>query len=82
MGLEYILSKGGDRKTIEIIAEIFNPKKMLGVQKLSSLEMEEEFELLDNGCVIPYLDQERVSESREFLDLVLEEDIIANYNSK
>ena len=82
MGLEYILSKGGDRKTIEIIAEIFNPRQMLGEQDFSNLEIEDQFELLEDGSVIPYLDKATVSEIRKFLDLVSEQDIIANYNSK
>jgi hypothetical protein len=44
MGLEYILSKGQDIPTTEIINEIFNPTQSLGRQDIERLSLEEQME--------------------------------------
>ncbi|MFN0293040.1 DUF1877 family protein [Pedobacter helvus] len=81
MGLEYILSKGQDISTTEIINEIFNPKKSLGGQDIEKLSLEEQMEFYENGGVIYYLDTTTISKLNNLLDTFSEADIQTKYDA-
>lgn len=82
MGLEYLLSKGQDEPTTELMSEIFNPKEALGRQEFENLTPEEQFEFYESGWFIPYLDTNKVSEINKLLHQVTEANFRANYNAK
>jgi Domain of unknown function (DUF1877) len=82
VGLEYILTKGQDQLTTELLSEIFNPKEALGRQKFESLTPEEQFEFYESGSFIPYLDTTEISEINDLLDGVKGADIHAKYDAK
>jgi len=81
MGLEYILSKGQDDSTSELVREIFNPKQLLGGQDLNSLTPEEQLAFYESGRFISYLDKTAISKLNDFLDKVSEVDIHSQYNA-
>lgn len=82
MGLEYILSKGQDASTIELVREIFNPRLSLGGQDLSSLTPEEQLEFYESEDSISYLDTTSISKLNAFLEKVSETDIQSKYDAQ
>jgi hypothetical protein len=82
MGLEYILSKGQDASTIELVREIFNPRLSLGGQDFSSLTPEEQFEFYESGGSISYLDMTSIRKLNNFLEKVSETDIQSKYDAQ
>ena len=82
MALEYILSKGQDDSTTELVNEIFNPKNSLGGQELESLAPEEQFEFYESGLYIPYLDTSTISKLHDFIVNISQTDIQSKYDSK
>jgi hypothetical protein len=82
MALEYILSKGKDHTTIELIKEIFNPKQALGGQEIERLPPEEQFEFYESGLFIPYQDPPTISKLNEFIGNISQADIHSNYDAK
>jgi Domain of unknown function (DUF1877) len=82
VALEYILSKGQDTKTAQIVSEIFNPSQKLGVKDFESLTSEEQMEFYENGGFIYYLDKSIVSCINQFLETVPESDIHKKYDAK
>jgi len=81
MGLEYVLSKGQDALTVELIGEIFNPKQLLGGQEFNRLIPEEQLAFYERGRFIQYLDTTTISKLNDFLNTVLEIDIYSKYNA-
>lgn len=81
MGLEYILSKGQNNSTTEIINEIFNPTKSLGGHDIEKLSLEEQMEFYENGGVIYYLDSITISRLNNLLDTFSEADIQTKYDA-
>ena len=81
MGLEYILSKGQDNSTIELVSEIFNPKAILGRQNFEKLTPEEQFEFYKSGLLIPYLPASTITRLNDFLSEIPESDIRLKYDS-
>ncbi len=81
MGLEFILSKGQDASTSDLINEIFNPKLFLGGQDVESLSPEELMELGENGGIIQYLDTSTISRINNLFDKVSEGDIQTKYDA-
>jgi hypothetical protein len=81
IGLEYILSKGQDNSTTELISEIFNPKQSLGGQGLESLTPEEQFEFYESGLFIPYLDLSTISKLNDFIGNVSHTDLRSKYDA-
>lgn len=82
MALEFILAKGRDTSTIDIVNELFNPKNVLGQQEFDSLPPEEKFEFYESGKLIPYLNTATIAGLNDLLDKVSETDIHLNYDAK
>ena len=82
MGLEYILSKGQDNSTIELVNEIFNPKQSVGGQNFKSLTPDEQFEFYESGLIIPYLDIPTISKLYDSLANISQADIGSKYDAK
>jgi Domain of unknown function (DUF1877) len=82
MGLEFILSKGQDMKTMELVSEIFNPKQSLGGQDFDNFTPEQITDFFEAGGFIYYLDKTKVSSINQFLVTISESDIHKNYDSK
>ena len=82
MGLEFILSKGKDASTTQLIREVFNPRLILGGQDFTSLTPEEQFEFYESESVISYLDPTTISKLNTFLDKVTDDDIRTRFNSE
>jgi len=81
MGLEFVLSKGKDDSTTELIREVFNPRLSLGEQDFNSLTFEEQLEFYESGGTISYLDTSSISKLNAFLEQVSETDIQSNYDA-
>ncbi len=81
MGFEYVLSKGKDDSTTEIINELFNPKKFLGRRNTEDMIAEEQFNLYEGGNLIPYLDPVTISRVDDFLDMISAADVQSNYDA-
>lgn len=82
MGLEYVICKGRDIQSIELLSEIFEPQEALGLEELENLAAEEQFEFYEKGRIIPYLNLTTVFKIDELLDTISEETIHLNYESK
>jgi len=82
MGLEYVLSKGQDNSTTELINEIFNPKLSLGGQDFENLTPEQQFEFYESELFIPYLGKSTISKLNDFFSNISLTDIRAKYNAK
>lgn len=82
MGLEYLLSKGQDNLTTELVNEIFNPKQSLGGQEFESLTPEQQFEFYESGLFIPYLDTSIISKLNDFINNVSQTDIGSKYDAE
>ena len=61
LGLEFILSKGKDTQTAELISEIFTPQQSLGDENLENMTLDEQIEFYENGGPIYYLDKKIIS---------------------
>jgi hypothetical protein len=81
MGLEYLLKKGQNDQTKELISEIFTPNDTLGGDDFENLTPEELFEFYESESLIPYLDNYKVVEINRFLNQITEADLQINYNS-
>ncbi|QES88279.1 DUF1877 family protein [Rhizosphaericola mali] len=81
MALEYILSKGKDDSTIQVVNEIFNPQKLTAQEEFESLTEEEKFEAYESGFFIPYLDNSDISKLNEIITDISETDLISLYNA-
>jgi hypothetical protein len=81
MALEYILSKGQNNSTTELVNEIFNPKHSLGGQNFESLTPKEQFEFYESGLFIPYLDISTISKLNDFLTNISQTDVSSKYNT-
>ena len=82
MALEYILSKGQDNSTIEIVKQIFAPEQAIGGQGFEGLTPEEHFEYYESGLYIPYLDALIISKLNDFISNFSDSDIRSKYNAK
>ena len=82
MALEYILSKGQNSLTTELVTEIFNPKNSLGRQTFERLSLEEQFDFYESGLFIPYLDTSIIRGLNDFLVDIRTTDISSKYDSK
>lgn len=82
MGIEYVLSKGLHHSDKELLSEIFNPTKLIGGEDVESLPIEEQFELYENGGIIPYLDPFTISKINRLLSEMSEAAVDLNYNAK
>lgn len=88
MGLEFVLSKGQNKKMADLIAEIFNPSKamrMQGAQEMDQLKEEDilaMFESYESGENIYYLDSNTVSQINIFLKTQSAAQVIARYDSE
>jgi Domain of unknown function (DUF1877) len=84
MAIEFILSKGQEPLVIELIKEVFSPKKYLGGINFSEATTDEEIEhLLQNSDIlIPYLEISTISKINSFLNYVSEVDIHVKYSAK
>ena len=81
MGLEYILSKGQDVSTTELVREIFNPKQLLGGQDFNDLTPEEQLAFYESERFIAYLDTTTISKLSAFLDKVSVNAIQSRYDA-
>jgi hypothetical protein len=81
MGLEYLLKKGQNDQTKELISEIFTPNDTLGGEDFENLTPEEQFEYYESESLIPYLNNNKVVEINRFLNQIKESDFHINYNS-
>lgn len=79
MGLEFVLSKGQQKETVDLITEIFNPTKALGMDHLSE---EDALALYESGEIMYYLDLYTVSKINAFLNTLSVEQAIASYSSE
>jgi hypothetical protein len=82
LGLEYILYKNQNNSDTELLSEIFNPKKYLGEEKSITSTPEEYFELLENGLIIPYIDQSTITKLNDFLEKISITEIQSKYDAK
>jgi hypothetical protein len=82
IGLEYVIAKGQNAATIELLKEIFEPNQALGLEELKGSTAEEQFALYESGCFIPYLDSNSISEIDKLLDTISEDTVHLNYDSK
>ena len=82
MALEFILSKGQEVSTIEIISEIFNPKQSMVEQGFEGMTPSEQMEFYADGGFIHYLDKSKVSNINHLLEKISESDIHELYDSK
>jgi len=88
MGLEFVLSKGQNKETADLIAEIFNPSKALGMQrdqemdKLNEEDIFAMFESYESGETICYLDTNTVWQINTFLKTQSTAQVIARYDSE
>jgi len=80
--LEFILSSGQENKTIELISEIFTPKKAIGEEEFNVLPPEQKWEMYERGDYIPYLDPVIISKFSNLLDNMSENDIKSKYDAK
>ncbi len=85
LGLDFILKKGEDERTKEIINSLFNPE----VEEVDwnsidfdSLSNKEENELLNGDDAVCILSTEKVKEINEILRRLNKEDIASRYDSK
>jgi hypothetical protein len=81
MALEYILSKGQNNSTTQLVNEIFNPRQSLGRQTIETLTPEEQFEFYESGFFIPYLDISTISKLNVFLTNTSQRDISSKYDA-
>jgi hypothetical protein len=88
MGLEFVLSKGQNKGTADLIAEIFNPSKAMGMQETQEIDQLKEedilamFESYESGEIICYLDSNTVSKINTFLKTQSAAQVIARYDSE
>lgn len=82
MALEYILSKGQDNSTIEIVKQIFSPEQAIGGQGFEGLTPEEHFEYYERRLYIPYLDALIISKLNDFISNFSDSDIRSKYYAK
>ena len=88
MGLEFVLSKGQKKETADLIAEIFNPTKKMGMQGTQAMDQLNEedilamFESYESGEIIYYLDSSTVSQINTFLKTQSTAQVIARYNNE
>jgi hypothetical protein len=86
MGLEFVLSKGQKKETADLIAEIFNPTKRMGMQETQAMDQLNEedlltmFESYESGETIFYLDSNTVSQINTFLKTQSTAQVIARYD--
>jgi Domain of unknown function (DUF1877) len=79
MGLEFVLSKGQQKETADLIAEIFNPTKTLEAERSND---EDALALYETGEIIYYLDSNTVSRLHSFLNTLSVDQAIASYDSE
>ncbi|MDJ1499639.1 DUF1877 family protein [Xanthocytophaga agilis] len=82
MALDYILSKGKDNSTTNLINEIFTPKQALGEEELENMTPEEQFEFYESGLYIPYLDIPIISKLSEFMNSISQANLSSDYDPK
>jgi hypothetical protein len=88
MGLEFVLSIGQDKETADLISEIFNPSKTIGMQETQEMDQltEEDilamFESYETGETIYYLDSNTVSQINSILIIQSTDQVIARYDSE
>lgn len=82
LGLEYVLCKGKDSETIDMILEIFNPQQQLIGKDFDNFSVDERFDFYMNSRFASYLDKLEVSRIHELLDSFSESDITAVYNAQ
>lgn len=82
MGLNYILSKGQNDATIEIVNQIFYPKQSIGEQGFEGLTPEEQFEYYESGLYISYLDPSIISKILHFISNFSQTDLHSKYDAK
>jgi hypothetical protein len=81
VGLEFVLAKGQDEISAELIRGIFNPIDALSPDGYENLTWEEKFDAFDAGQVIYYLSPKFISDLNAVLDKITEADIHAKYDS-
>jgi len=79
MGLEFVLSKGQPKETTDLITQIFNPRKAIGMEGLNEEDILAFYEI---GEIIYYLDSKTVSKINAFLITLSVEEAIASYDSE
>jgi hypothetical protein len=79
MGLEYVLSKGQDDSTIELVNKIFTPNQSFGVEDFDSLTSDEKFEFYEN--LVFYLDSDTISKLCIFLTSMTEIEVQAKFDA-
>lgn len=82
MAIEYILSKGQNKKIAELMQKLFNPPNAIGSELLDNLSMEEQFEFYESGRLIPYLDPHTILEINEYFNTVTENYLQDSYDAK
>jgi len=60
---------------MELVSEIFTPKRAIGELEFNILPPEEKWEMYERGDYIPYLDPTTISQFANLLDNILENDI-------
>jgi Domain of unknown function (DUF1877) len=83
IGLAYILSKGRNTATTELVNEIFNPTQSLRGEYFEGLTEEEKLEFFEKGGdFIQFLDIDIVSKINSLLRNISEEDIRSRYDAR
>jgi hypothetical protein len=81
-GIEFVLSKGKDSETIELINQIFTPREGLGKEEFDGLSDEETFDFIESGNFIPYHDHITIFNINNFLVSISKTTVQENYDSK
>lgn len=82
MALEFILSKEQTEEATSLISEIFYPEHTIGEQDIDNLTPQEQFDYLESGLHLPYLDKTTIAEISAILNRFSEEDIATRYNAE
>lgn len=75
MALEYILSKGRNQSTIELVIEIFNPTQAIGGQDFDEFAAIEDFDLAEIAFSTPYIGMATIAGINAFHDKISTADI-------
>ncbi len=80
--LEFILSLGQANETIELVSEIFNPKRAIGELEFDILPPKEKWEMYERGDYIPYLEPVTISKFANLLNNISVNDIRNMYDAQ
>ncbi|MDF2193787.1 DUF1877 family protein [Paraflavitalea sp. CAU 1676] len=81
MGLEYVLSKGQDDSTVELVRGIFSPNQSLGGKDIEQLTLEEQFEFYESGGLVSYLGIDVISKLDTLFDTISAAEISERYDA-